>query len=850
MVSDRLALGILAHVDAGKTTLSENLLYLYGQIRDMGRVDYGNTLLDNNLLERKRGITIFAKQATFDMGKFKVTLLDTPGHVDFSAEMERTLQILDYAILVISGADGVQGHTVTLWKLLKRYNIPTFIFVNKMDQPDTDKSLLMTNIRSNLSEHCIDFADEHSEEFNEGIAMCDEELMNAYIEGINPDEEDIAYLINDRKIFPCYFGSALKQEGVEELCKGLEKYFIEREYPDELSARVYKIGRDDNGNRLSYLKVTGGTLNVKEVFKDAGKVDQIRIYSGGSYSTVVSIMAGGVCAVTGLYDTNAGDGLGAERGETIPVLEPVLNYQIILPDDVSANVLLPKLKELEEEEPELNITWDEELGEIHAKVMGDIQIEILKSLIEERYGVIVEFGTGNVVYKETIIDTVEGVGHYEPLKHYAEVHIVIEPLKRGSGVRIDTSCSEDVLDRNWQRLIITHLMEKEYRGVLTNSVITDVRLELVAGKAHKKHTEGGDFRQATYRAVRNGLAKAKSILLEPVYRFRLELPSENVGRAMSDIQRMYGEFDSPFTEGDMTIITGLAPVVTMNGYQREVMSYTKGMGRIFYNIDGYRRCHNEEEIITEKSYDFENDINDPASSVFCEHGSGFVVKWDKVEDYMHLENVLKPANNSNQSEKIITHKVTDSYYDEKELEAIFERTYGAIKKDRSKWTRKDNTSITNIKKNSIRHLSNDKPEYLLIDGYNIIFAWKELKELAGDNLQAARDALIEKVANYQGYRQINIILVFDAYKVQNNAGEVVKYNGIDIVYTKEAETADTYIERVTHEIGKKYRVTVATSDHHEQCIIWGNGATRLSAVGFIEEISRIENKIRDIINPT
>lgn len=847
MISDRLALGIMAHVDAGKTTLSENLLFHNGQIRNIGRVDYGNTVLDNNLLERKRGITIFAKQAVFDMGKFKVTLVDTPGHVDFSAEMERTLQILDYAILVISGADGVQGHTMTLWNLLKRYNIPVFIFVNKMDQPGTDRKLLMTNIKSNLSEYCIDFSDEYSEEFNESISMLDEELMNEYLEGINPGQEDIAYLINDRKVFPCYFGSALKQEGIEELCAGLEKYFVQREYPDEFAARVYKIGRDDNGNRLAYLKVTGGCLNVKDILGTAGKADQIRIYSGGNYSTVASIEAGGVCAVTGLSDVSAGDGLGTEMGEIVPILEPVLDYHVILPEEVSPNVILPKLRELEEEIPEINITWNEELSQINAKVMGDIQIEVLKSIIEERYGVCVEFGTGNVVYKETILDMVEGIGHYEPLKHYAEVHIVIEPLKRGSGIKFDTSCSEDVLDRNWQRLIMTHLMEKEYRGVLTNSVITDVRLELVAGRAHKKHTEGGDFRQATYRAVRNGLAKAKSVLLEPVYRFRLEVPNGNVGRAMSDIQRMYGEFDTPITDGDKTIITGIAPVVTMNGYQREVMSYTKGMGRIFYNVEGYRRCHNEEEIINIKGYDFESDMSDPASSVFCENGAGFAVKWDEVDKYMHIDNVLK-SNKSENYTQPVRNTCANTGCDDKELEAIFERTYGAIKRERGKWTRKDNTSMINVKKNAIKHLSGDKPEYLLIDGYNIIFAWKELKELANDNLQAARDVLIDKIANYQGYRQINIIVVFDAYKVANNTGEIVKYNGVDIVYTKEAETADTYIERVTHELGKKYRVTVATSDHHEQCIIWGNGATRLSAQGFIEEIDRVENQIKDIIN--
>ncbi|MBE5926289.1 MAG: GTP-binding protein [Lachnospiraceae bacterium] len=848
MISDKLTLGILAHVDSGKTTLSENLLYLNGQIRNIGRVDYGNTLLDNNLIERKRGITIYSKQAVLDMGKFKVTLVDTPGHVDFSAEMERTLQILDYAILVISGSDGVQGHTLTLWKLLLRYKIPVFIFVNKMDQVGTDKELLMKNIKANLSEHCVDFSDINSDEFTENIVMSDEGLMDEYLKGINPSEEDIAYLINDRKIFPCYFGSALKQEGVEELSKGMEKYFIEREYPDKLGIRVYKIGRDENGNRLSYIKVTGGELKVKEMLGEAGKVDQIRIYSGGGYNTVTSIEAGGMCAVTGLDKTRAGEGLGIEAGEIQPLLEPVLNYRIIIPETVSVNVILPKLKELEEEEPELNITWDEELCEIHAKVMGDIQIEILKSVIEERYGISVEFDTGNVVYKETIVDSAYGVGHYEPLKHYAEVHVVIEPLKRGSGVHIETSCSEDVLDRNWQRLIMTHLREKMHRGVLTGSQITDVRFELIAGRAHKKHTEGGDFRQATYRAVRNGLAHAKSILLEPVYSFKLEIPTENVGRAISDIQRMYGEFDTPYTEGNMTVITGYAPVVTMNGYQREVMAYTKGMGRIFYNVDGYRKCHNEEEIIEQKGYDFESDINDPASSIFCSGGAGFVVKWDKVKEYMHVENQLKKNNADKVKEAKNIRNCKTTCYDEKELEAIFERTYGAIKRDRNKWTRRDNTSIANVKKNSVAHLSSSKPEYLLIDGYNIIFAWDELKDIAKVNLQGARDALIEKVSNYQGYRQINIIIVFDAYKVSGNPGEILRFNNVDIVYTKEAETADTYIERVTHEIGKKYRVTVATSDGHEQCIIWGNGATRLSAKGFIEEIERIENQIREIIN--
>lgn len=872
----QITMGILAHVDAGKTTLSEGILYTCKAIRKLGRVDHQDAFLDTNTLERNRGITIFSKQAECTLGEFGMTFLDTPGHVDFSAEMERTLQVLDYAILVISGADGVQGHTETLWRLLSRYQIPVFLFINKMDQPGTDREALLAEVKEKLDANCVEFsADQTDEEWKEQVAVCDEQVMEAYLEGEEISREQIRQMIRERKLFPCYFGSALKMTGVEEFLDDLKLRIRETSYPETFGAKIYKITRDNQGERLTHMKITGGTLKVKSVLSNGRpgetgegiwqeKVNQIRIYSGEKYTMVSEVKAGTVCAVTGLTATYPGQGLGSEQASDMPVLEPVLSYRIGLPTEVNVHQALLQLRQLEEEEPLLHIVWNETLGEIYAQVMGEVQIEILKSLIKERFGMAVTFDEGNIVYKETILEPVEGVGHFEPLRHYAEVHLLLEPGETGSGLIFAADCSEDVLDRNWQRLILTHLEEREHKGVLIGAPITDMKITLLTGRAHIKHTEGGDFRQATYRAVRQGLRKAKSQLLEPYYEFRLEVPSEQVGRSMTDIQKMLGEFDPPKTEGEMTVLTGSAPVVTMRDYQKEVISYTSGRGRLSCTLKGYYPCHNQEEVVEAVGYNPEADLENPTGSVFCAHGAGFVVNWDQVEEYMHVESGWNaPAGQETKPEKPVTAKnwkeENEKYLaTEKELEEIFERTYGPIRKlgeeppaGRSVkgWKKSRRDPLEGYGKSTSDYKQKKTPdgekEYLLVDGYNIIFAWEDLKELAAVNIDGAREKLMDILCNYQGFKKSTLILVFDAYKVKGNPGSVETYHNIHVVYTKEAETADQYIEKTVHEIGRKYRVTVATSDQLEQVIILGQGGQRMSARELLEDVIEVSHQIRE-----
>lgn len=840
MKQNHYVVGILAHVDAGKTTLAESILYLSGNIRKIGRVDHGDSFLDHNALERSRGITIFSKQAEVRLNDTEITMLDTPGHVDFSAEMERTLQVLDYAILVISGADGVQGHVQTLWKLLERYEIPTFLFVNKMDQPGTDKVSLMAELQKRLSDKCVNFtAEKVSDEFYESVAVCDEKLLESYLEGNAIEVSDIQELVATRKLFPCFFGSALKMQGVEEFLQEFEIYLKVKNYPDEFGAKVYKISRDKQGARLTHLKITGGSLKVKSIIKLDEKADQLRIYSGTSFEAVNEVFAGNICAVTGLESTCVGEGLGIEEDSFSPILEPVLTYQIQMPEGCDVHGMFLKLKQLEEEEPELHIMWNESLSEIHAQVMGEVQIEVLKSLIEERFDVKVEFGKGNIVYKETIEDAVEGNGHYEPLRHYAEVRLLLEPGERGSGLTFATDVSEDILDKNWQRLIMTHLEEKAHKGVLTGSDITDMKITLVNGRAHNKHTEGGDFRQSTYRAVRQGLKKAKSILLEPIYEYQLEVPSEMIGRAMSDVQKMHGTFLPPETDGEMSFLKGTAPVVNMRNYQMEVIAYTKGCGRLFCTLKGYEPCYNTDEVIEKIGYDSESDIDNPTCSIFCDHGAGFVVPWDKVDAHMHTESYAK--RNKTQTEKVNTY-VAPPAIDEDEINAIFERTFGANKREPRDSSRIIIAGCSEPKKVKKQE---QIPEVLLVDGYNIIFAWEDLKELSQVNIEGARGKLMDILCNYQGYRKNIVILVFDGYKVKGNLGEVIKYHNIYVVYTKEAETADQYIEKTVQDIGKQYCVTVATSDALEQMIILGQGAHRISAKELREEIIIMNRELKE-----
>ncbi len=838
----KIVVGILAHVDAGKTTLSEGMLYTSGAIRTMGRVDNRDAFLDTYALERERGITIFSKQAVFPLGTTQVTLLDTPGHVDFSPEMERTLQVLDYAILVISGADGVQGHTRTLWNLLRRYEIPTFVFVNKMDQEGTDAEVLLQELKNVLEEGCVDFSTKRDAHFYEETAVCSEDALEEFLETGRLKKEMLQELFLERQLFPCFFGSALRLEGVKEFVEQMQELIKVPEYPDTFAAKVFKIARDEAGNRLTYLKITGGSLKVKAVI-EGQKVNQIRIYSGEKYEAVNEVEAGSICAVTGLSDTYPGEGLGAEQGTYLPVLEPVLNYQVIPTEGDDPILLLPKLRELEEEEPQLHIVWEEALQEIHVQLMGEVQLEVLKTLIYERFGVEVEFGQGNILYKETIQNTVEGVGHFEPLRHYAEVHLLLEPGEPGSGVQCMSVCSEDLLDRNWQRLILTHLMETEHRGVLTGAPITDIRITLVSGKAHLKHTEGGDFRQAVYRAVRQGLKQAESVLLEPYYEYRLELPSENVGRAMTDIERMHGTFGLPQTEADRTILTGMAPVSTMRDYQKEVHAYTRGNGTLQCTLKGYAPCHNTEEVLAATGYDSERDTLHPTGSVFCAHGAGFLVPWYEVKEYMHLPSIMQEKPSDSSEEKQTAYRVskeTDAWIDTEEVDRIIAQSVGANKKQKTlpkKKVPEYYKSTSKPKKQEVRE------EYLLVDGYNVIFAWEDLKDLAQVSIDGARGKLLDVLCDYQGMKKCNLIVVFDAYRVQGHKTEISTYHNIHVVFTKEAETADQYIEKFAHENGKKYNVTVATSDGLEQIIIRGQGCRLLSARELKDEIERTKKTL-------
>ncbi len=838
----KIVVGILAHVDAGKTTLSEGMLYTSGAIRTMGRVDNRDAFLDTYALERERGITIFSKQAVFPLGTTQVTLLDTPGHVDFSPEMERTLQVLDYAILVISGADGVQGHTRTLWNLLRRYEIPTFVFVNKMDQEGTDAKVLLQELKNVLEEGCVDFSTKRDAHFYEETAVCSEDALEEFLETGRLKKETLQELFLERQLFPCFFGSALRLEGVKEFVEQMQELIKVPAYPETFGAKVFKIARDEAGNRLTYLKITGGSLKVKAVI-EGQKVNQIRIYSGEKYEAVNEVEAGSICAVTGLSDTYPGEGLGAEQGTYLPVLEPVLNYQVIPTEGDDPILLLPKLRELEEEEPQLHIVWEEALQEIHVQLMGEVQLEVLKTLIYERFGVEVEFGQGNILYKETIQNTVEGVGHFEPLRHYAEVHLLLEPGEPGSGVQCMSVCSEDLLDRNWQRLILTHLMETEHRGVLTGAPITDIRITLVSGKAHLKHTEGGDFRQAVYRAVRQGLKQADSVLLEPYYEYRLELPSENVGRAMTDIERMHGIFGLPQTEADRTILTGTAPVSTMRDYQKEVHAYTRGNGTLQCTLKGYAPCHNTEEVLAATGYDSERDTLHPTGSVFCAHGAGFLVPWYEVKEYMHLPSIMQEKPSDSSEEKQTAYRVpeeTDAWIDTEEVDRIIAQSVGANKKQKTLPKKKlpeYYKSTSKPKKQEVRE------EYLLVDGYNVIFAWEDLKDLAQVSIDGARGKLLDVLCDYQGMKKCNLIVVFDAYRVQGHKTEISTYHNIHVVFTKEAETADQYIEKFAHENGKKYNVTVATSDGLEQIIIRGQGCRLLSARELKDEIERTKKTL-------
>ena len=853
----KLVIGILAHVDAGKTTLSEGMLYVSGAIRRLGRVDHKDAFLDTFELERERGITIFSKQAEFTWKDLCGTLLDTPGHTDFSAEMERTLQVLDYAVLVISGTDGIQGHTETLLKLLQTYKIPVFLFVNKMDLPGCDKSHLLEELNRRFGDGFIDFSICGTDAFYESIAMCDENALETYMNNSEVPGNMIAKMIAKRKVFPCFFGSALKLDGVEQFMDHLCEYTMEKTYPEEFAAKVFKVTRDDNGKRLSWMKITGGELKVKQLITykngESEKADQIRIYSGTKYEAAEKAGSGTICTVTGLTQAVPGQGLGIQKDSLRPVLEPVLTYQMLFPDGTDIHDMMRKLRELEEEQPELQIVWKEQLKEIHVKVMGEIQTEILKSMMKERFGVDVTFGRGSIVYKETILNPTEGVGHFEPLRHYAEVHLLLEPGEPGSGLVFAFACSEDILDGNWQRLILTHLKEREHPGVLTGSPITDMKITLISGRAHQKHTEGGDFRQATYRAVRQGLKKAQSILLEPYYHFTIELPSENVGRAMTDIQKMSGSFELPQTQGDISIISGKAPVSTMYDYSRELISYTRGKGRMFCESAGYEHCHNEEEVLAQIAYDSEADLENPTGSVFCSHGAGFNVKWNEVEQYMHLHpetGLEEPAEEivEEPAKKQGNGKETEGAVLDKELEEIFERAFGPIKRRLPSQTQgMGYEKKPKPEKPYVAKWESRKPvkQYLLVDGYNVIFAWKELDELAKHNLDAARSKLMDILCNYQGYHKKEVILVFDAYKVKGNPGEVQEYHNIHVVYTKEAQTADSYIEKATHELAKKHDVTVVTSDGLEQLIIMGQGVRRVSSREFELQIKEMEQEIRE-----
>ena len=848
----RICTGLLAHVDAGKTTLSEALLYRAGCLKKLGRVDHKDAFLDTNAMERERGITIFSKQAVLGLPDAQITLLDTPGHVDFSGEMERTLSVLDYAVLVVSGTDGVQSHTETVWKLLRRYGVPVFVFVNKMDLAGADRQAVLDQL-ARLEEGFVPFDGSlEPDAFAEALAMQSEEAMEAYLENGEVPRELITVMVARRQVFPCLFGSALKLQGVDELLAALQEYTRQPKEAEEFAARVFKISRDEQGSRLTWLKVTGGNLRVKALLTGEDpdgqpwqeKADQLRVYSGAKFQAVEQAPAGTVCAVTGLTRTWAGQGLGEETAGQAPVLQPVQSCRLLLPEGCDAHAVLPRLTQLQEEDPQLRIVWNERLGEIHLQMMGEVQLDVLKRLIWERFGLAVGFGPGSIVYKETIAGPVEGVGHFEPLRHYAEVHLLLEPLPRGAGLQFDSICSEDVLDRNWQRLILTHLEEKEHLGVLTGSPITDMKITLTAGRAHLKHTEGGDFRQATYRAVRQGLMQADSILLEPWYEFRLEVPAEQVGRAMADVQRMGGSFDPPELLGDTSVLTGSVPVAEMRGYAMELAGYTRGKGKLACTLAGYRPCHDAPAVIEQVGYDPERDTENPADSVFCAHGAGYNVKWDEVPAHAHVESGVR----LNEPEEEETPAVrqpwrqaapVSSLEEDKQLAAIFERTYGPSKG-------RELFRPAPVKPAEY-HFEPSGPEYLLVDGYNLIFAWDELKKLAADNLEGARQALADLLCNYRGFHDCQVILVFDAYKVPHGTGEVSRYQNIYIVYTREAETADMYIEKTTYQLAKQRRVRVVTSDGAEQLIILGHGALRVSARSFREEVERTNGEIRCIL---
>ncbi|MBR2928706.1 MAG: NYN domain-containing protein [Oscillospiraceae bacterium] len=838
----RICIGILAHVDAGKTTLSEGLLYHTGKIKKLGRVDHRDTYLDTHAIERERGITIFSKQAVLTTNDLQLTLLDTPGHVDFSAETERTLSVLDYAILVISASDGVQAHTETLWRLLQRYGVPTFVFVTKMDLPDVDRAALMQELKKRLGTGCVDFGGENREE---EIAVLDDALLERYLENGSIETRDIAHLVRQRMLYPCYFGSGLQLVGVEEFLQGIEEYTLAPEASEAFGAKVFKISRDPQGARLTYLKVTGGSLKVRAAlqYRPAGeeeaveeKVNQIRRYSGAKFDAVEEMFPGDICAVTGLTATYPGQALGAERSADLPALEPVMSYRLRLPEGSDIRVELPKLQQLQEEDPQLHIVWDERLREIQLRLMGEVQIEVLQRMIADRFDLDVTIDTGRVRYLETIKDTVEGVGHYEPLRHYAEVHLLLEPLPRGSGLVFATSCREDVLDLNWQRLILTHLEEKPHLGVLTGSPITDMKITVVAGRAHLKHTEGGDFRQSTYRAVRHGLMKAESVLLEPYYHFRLEVPMEEIGRAISDIRLRSGTFDAPEEEGGNMVLTGRAPVAALRDYAQDVAAYTRGRGRFHCTVEGYDLCHNPEEVIAEIAYDPERDTENTADSVFCAHGAGFVVKWNEVEEHMHLESCLKTEAEETEVETAPRVMHRNLSIDDKELEAIMLREFGPISRRQYSAAREYTASSTHTNYRK-------KTNYLIVDGYNLIFAWDELAELGREDIGAARHRLKEILSNYRGYTGCELILVFDGYLVKGNQGSTEEHHGIHVVYTKEGETGDLYIERLTNEIGKNDAVRVATSDAMIQMAALRDGVQRMSSRELIEEIKEVEKKI-------
>ena len=849
-----IIIGITAHVDSGKTTLAEAMLYKTGSIRNLGRVDSGNSTLDTDPIERERGITIFSSQAELLYGDSHFTLLDTPGHIDFSAEAERSMNVLDYAVLVISGTDCVQSHTLTLWKLLRKYEVPVFIFVNKMDLIGADKSHIIDELRMKLSVSCTDFSGERTE-IEENAATCCEDLMEKYLSDGNISDGDISGAIAHRRIFPCFFGSALKMQGIDEFIEAIDRFSFSKDYPAAFGAKVYKISYDQKGTRLTHLKVTGGHLKIRDEVeytdskgeKICEKINSVRFYTGEKFRTADIVQAGEVCAVTGLTAAFTGQGLGEESDSYKPLLEAVMTYRVILPDDKNEYEALKQLRLLEAQDPQLHILWNEQNREIHMQLMGAVQIEVLTKLIKERFGFDAVFSDGAVAYRETISRAVEGVGHYEPLRHYAEVHILLEPLPLGSGIQIASQCSEDELDRNWQRLILTHISEKAHIGPLTGSPVTDIRMTLVAGKAHLKHTEGGDFRQATYRAIRQGLRSTSSVLLEPYYDYELEIPADNVGKAISDLQHMSASVELPENHGDFSVIKGSAPVSEISSYQSEIMAYTHGKGKILLSLGGYRECHNTEAVIQKKGYDSDGDTENSADSIFCSHGAGYVVKWNEVYDNMHLplsidnEETDSTEQNNQNAAKLIEKAVSDE-----ELMAIFERTYGKLNREAVRSFKKTKVVVDTDKK--VRLPKYEGPDYLLVDGYNIIFAWDDLKKISEENLDAARGELINRMCNYQGYAGCELILVFDAYRVKGKHREVEKYCNINIVYTKESETADTYIERVSHELSKNHKVRVATSDGVEQMIILGNGAMRISAQEFRKRYEAAEKAIKEFID--